>query len=182
MSKILETDRLMLRPPRRSDAPVFYRLINDPQIAANTLGIPYPFSYEQALSYIQDQLDRINTGEYRAFALALKPENQFIGYARLALREDHQRAELAYWLGKAYWNNGYTSEAVACLVDYGFQRLHLNRIYALCFADNTGSARVMQKAGLVYEGTWREDVLKNGVYKDVMFYGISRDRYETASR
>jgi RimJ/RimL family protein N-acetyltransferase len=154
-----------------------FKQINDPAIAANTLGIPYPFPYEEVLPYIERNLERAATGEYAPFAIVLKDHEVFIGYTRLTTEGDQRRAELAYWLGQSYWGRGYVTEAAAHVVAFGFERLNINRIFAFCFADNTGSRRVMEKLGMTYEGTWRRDVLKDGQFKDVAFYGLLRTDY-----
>lgn len=174
---VLESERLILRGLGRSDASALYRLINDPYIAANTLGIPYPFPYDEALPYIERNLERQATGDYYAFAIRLKPEKVFIGYIRLTIHADHHRAELAYWLGRPYWNCGYATEAALRVICFGFERLALNRIYALCFRDNPGSWRVMEKSGMTFEGLWRRDVFKDDTYRDVVFYGVLRSDY-----
>ena len=173
----LETERLVLRPLRRSDAPVLFKQINDPAIAANTLGIPHPFPYEEVLPYIERNLERTATGEYTPFAIVLKDLQIFIGYTRLTAEGDQRRAELAYWLGQSYWGKGYITEAAGRLVRFGFERLNLNRVFAFSFAENIASQRVMEKLGMTYEGTWRRDVMKNGQFKDVAFYGLLRGDY-----
>jgi ribosomal-protein-alanine N-acetyltransferase len=65
-------------------------------------------------------------------------------------------------------------EAVRAVIRFGFGRMELNRIQARCIAENTASARVMEKAGMTYEGTLREYELIKGVYRDMKFYSILR--------
>jgi [ribosomal protein S5]-alanine N-acetyltransferase len=69
---------------------------------------------------------------------------------------EHARAELGYVLSREHWGKGLMPEAVRAVIRFGFGRMELNRIQARCVAENTASARVMEKAGMTYEGTLRE--------------------------
>ena len=81
---------------------------------------------------------------------------------------------MGYWMGVPYWNHGYCSEAARALVAHGFQQMGLHRIYAFHFVRNPASGRVMQKAGMTYEGTLRQHVKKWERYEDLTAYGILR--------
>jgi RimJ/RimL family protein N-acetyltransferase len=98
------------------------------------------------------------------------------------MREEHKRAELGYWIGVPYWNHGYASEAARRVVNWGFQYLGLNRIYAQHFADNPASGRVMQKIGMQYEGTLRQPFIRLGEARDSVCYGILKDEWETMQK
>ncbi|NJL44272.1 MAG: GNAT family N-acetyltransferase [Nitrosarchaeum sp.] len=98
-----------------------------------------------------------------------------MGVISLMLTPAHYRAGMGYWLGKPFWGHGYTSEAVRMLIDYHFEtRPGLQKIMADCFTYNTASARVMQKAGMQYEGTLRRHYYQrwSNTFMDVHSYGI----------
>ena len=133
---------------------------------------PHPYGLEDAnrfLHYVTN--DKPTT----TFAIALPTEA--IGCIGLQLGRDvHcQTAELGYWLGEPFWGRGIMSEAVAEFTRYAFVTFTLNRIYAEPFANNSASARVLEKAGFVCEGRLRASVLKDGQRLDSFLYARVRD-------
>lgn len=83
-------------------------------------------------------------------------------------------------MGVPYWGQGIATEAVAALIAQGFDTLDLNRIYATHFARNPASGRVMQKAGMVFEGILRQHLRKADRFEDLVRYGILRSDYRRA--
>ena len=79
-------------------------------------------------------------------------------------------AEIGYWLGEAYWNRGIVTEALVLLTDHLFANSSLLRLFALPFADNAGSIRVLEKAGYACEGILRSSSVKNGIPRDQALY------------
>ncbi len=71
-------------------------------------------------------------------------------------------------------------EAVRAVIRFGFGRMGLNRVQARCIAENVASARVMEKAGMAYEGTLRESEFIKGAYRDMKLYSILRREYRPA--
>jgi ribosomal-protein-alanine N-acetyltransferase len=100
----------------------------------------------------------------------------------MALTPQHARAELGYAIGRAWWGQGLMTEAVVEAIRYGFEELGLNRIEARCLTYNIGSARVMEKAGMTYEGTIREQVFYKGSFDDLKLYSILRREWVAAPR
>lgn len=70
------------------------------------------------------------------------------------------------------------TEALRAIIAFGFEQLQLNRIEARCDAENVGSLRVMEKAGMTYEGTLRERHFVQGAFISLRFYSILRREYE----
>lgn len=89
----------------------------------------------------------------------------------------HEHARLSYWLGVAYWNQGYCTEAVQAMLEYGFTRLSLHRIYAPHFHNNPASGRVLRKAGMRYEDRMREHYIRFGQFVGVETYGMLRKEF-----
>ena len=83
-------------------------------------------------------------------------------------------AEIGYWLGEPFWNRGIVSEALRAVTARAFDRFSLTRIYALPFADNAPSVRVLEKAGYAREGRMPRSAIKQGVVKDQLMYGAYR--------
>jgi RimJ/RimL family protein N-acetyltransferase len=175
MIPILETERLILRPFVLSDAPSMSQLAGHPDIAATTLNMPSPYSEEVARAFIESVQDN---SKNHAFAIVRKRDQQLLGGIGIHPHERHLHAEVGYWIGVPYWNNGYATEAVRRIVDHGFEDLKLNRIYAGYFSENIASRRVMEKADMIYEGTFRQHYERFGKFHDVGYLAILRDEWE----
>lgn len=171
----LSTERLILRPFSLADAPDVLCLAGDRDIASTTLNIPHPYEPGMAENWIATHPEAFEQGDTVTFALVLRAGNAFIGAMGLRLELEHRRAELGYWVGKPYWNQGFATEAARAVVRYGFEALGLNRIYASHLTRNPASGRVMQKLGMVYEGRLRQHILKWGVFEDLALYAILRN-------
>lgn len=177
MTAILETERLILRPLALSDATTIRELSGDYEVAKTTLNIPHPYPEGAAESFIQSQQD--NSKGY-SFAIVRKSDPQLIGGMGIHPHERHDHAEMGYWIGVPYWNQGYASEALRRVVAFGFEELALNRIYAGYFSQNIASRRVMEKAGMTYEGTFRQHYVREGVYYDIGYCAILRSDWDSA--
>lgn len=79
-------------------------------------------------------------------------------------------AEIGYWLGEELWGRGVTTEALSLATDHVFRELNFLRLFALPFADNPGSVRVLEKAGYEREAVLRSSSVKYGVPKDQLLY------------
>lgn len=180
LSRVMETDRLVLRPLREDDAPALAALAADYEVAAGVLTMPHPYSLSDAEAFIDKAKPYLHDSERpdHVFAVTLKPDGVLIGVIGLHEARPYRRAEMGYWIGRPYWNNGYASEAARRLLDYGFGALGLNRIHAACYTSNPGSARVMEKMGMTLEGTLRQQYIRFGTIRDVHVYGILRDEWE----
>jgi len=86
-------------------------------------------------------------------------------------------AEIGYVLLPEYWNAGYASEILRALLAFGFGELSLHRVYGKCDELNLASAHVMEKCGLVYEGTLREHVWLRDHWRSSRYYGMLAGEY-----
>jgi [ribosomal protein S5]-alanine N-acetyltransferase len=176
----LETPRLLLRPMEYTDAPRIYNYMQDREIAYNTTLIPYPYPAGAAEAWMQQTWEQASSGNSYTFAVVLKAEGCMIGSMGIGLNENHHRAEIGYWMGKRYWGQGYASEACRRIIQYGFEPLGLNRIQAGYFTRNPASRRVMEKAGMRYEGVLRQYVFKWGEYVDLGYCSILQAEWAAA--
>ncbi|MFH1377867.1 MAG: GNAT family protein, partial [Planctomycetota bacterium] len=105
--------------------------------------------------------------------------HQIIGCVGLILKGRCQSnaAEMGYWVGKPYWNQGYCSEAGAAVIAFAFNTLRLNRVSATCFARNAASARVLEKLGFKNEGRLRQAIMKWGQYEDAFVFGLLKSEW-----
>jgi len=146
---ILETERLILRPWKESDAEALFEFAKDPRVGPIT-GWPVHTSVENSREIIKDILSKDGN-----FAVVLKGENRLVGDIALMIGDASNlgNAEIGFWLGVPYWGRGIIPEAVKKLLSYGFETLNLTRIWCAYFDGNTKSKRVQEKCGFIYHHT-----------------------------
>jgi RimJ/RimL family protein N-acetyltransferase len=169
-SRVLTTERLVLRPYEPSDVEPLVRLAGAREVAATTLRIPHPYTEADARNFIAACL--ASTEDEARFAIILRTDGQFCGGIGLRLDGAHYHAELGYWLGVPFWGQGYATEAARAVLDYGFDVLNLHRIYANHVAYNVASGRVLRKIGMRYEGCLRGHICKWDTFHDLECYGM----------
>lgn len=165
-------DGFVLRAWRMDDVDSLVRHANDP-LVSRSLGhrFPYPYTEEDARIFIGQAL---HLPDEKTWAIELNGEaSGGIGVHPGEGVERHS-AELGYWLGRAYWNEGIASAAVAALVPHAMHELRLYRLQARVFADNPASMRVLQKCGFVHEATLDKLVVKDQRVLDMLIYAITR--------
>lgn len=173
----VKTDRLVLRGLKPEDAPRVQRLAGDREIADTTLSIAYPLEAGQAKEWVESRAVLHESGEGVFFAIVLAADNMLIGAAGLKIEQAHRKAELGYWIGKEYWNNGYATEAARSVINYGFRELNLHRIHAHSLSRNPSSIKVLEKIGMTREGKLRQHILKWNEFEDIDVYGILKSEH-----
>ena len=173
----LASPRLTLRPLSLDDAPVVARLAGEKDIASTTRLIPHPYPPGMAEKWILALPEMYQRAEMVNWGIALA-DGPLLGTIRLTLNPVDNHAELGYWVGKPFWNNGYCTEAARLVVAYGFETLDLERIYANYMARNPASGRVLIKLGMKQEGLLRRHRRKFGRYEDLVVCGMLRSEYQ----
>jgi RimJ/RimL family protein N-acetyltransferase len=168
----IETERLVLRPFALEDAADVRRLAGDRAIADTTLLIPHPYPEGVAEEWIRGHRDLFRQREAAVFAVTARETGALIGAIGLQTNPRHGRAELGYWIGRPFWNQGFATEAARAVVRYGFDELHLHRVYAHHMTRNPASGRVLEKVGMRLEGELRDHVAKWGKYETLRCYAI----------
>ncbi|AEY66793.1 GNAT family protein [Clostridium sp. BNL1100] len=113
------------------------------------------------------------------FAIILKSNNRLIGECGLNCPiHFHKGGEIVYRLSKEYWGRGYATESVKEVISFGFKELSLHRIDALCDSRNLDSIKVLQKAGMIYEGCMREHRWVKERWRDSVLYSIPNTEYK----
>ena len=135
-----ETERLLLRPFMPSDAAAVQLLAGNYEVAKTTLSLPHPYPDGAAELWIDFRRDAAKQGHGYTFAITNKENDFLLGSISLNITSEHRRAELGYWLGTPHWGNGYTTEAAARILQFGFNELNLNKIYAAAMVKNPASA------------------------------------------
>ena len=173
---ILQGEALLLRPLEARDAEDILRLVDAREIAENTF-VPKPYPPEAASEFVRGRRENWRNDEAYVFAIIEGQGERFSGCIGLHPVYEHSRAEVGYWIGKPYWGRGLATAALRLLVQFGFEKLKLNRIEAGHFTHNPASGRVMQKANMRPEGVRRRYVWHRDQFKDLHWYAILREEY-----
>ena len=159
-----------IRSWRSSDLESLVQYANNRDIWLNLRDrFPHPYTTRDGnafLKHIRGQ--RPET----AFAIAVNAEA--VGGIGFQLGGDVERvsAEIGYWLGQPFWGRGIATEALVALTEYAIATHGLTRVFAVPFAWNTASCRVLEKAGYVLEGRLRRSAVKDGVITDQLQYAL----------
>ena len=156
---MMETDRILLRPWRESDAQALFKYASDPDVGPRA-GWPPHKSVEESLQIIRTVF---NTPTM--WAVELKKIGEVIGcvgylpasVSNLQIPDD--QCEVGYWIGKPYWGKGICTEALRLVIDYCFNVKHFTTLWGDYFPGNPASGRVMTKCG--FKDTGREVICPN---------------------
>lgn len=166
----ITTDRLLIRDFTHDDWLEVHLYASDSEVAKYMIWGPN--SEEETREFINSTIE-MQQQEPRKdfeFAVILQETDQLIGGC--GLRKEGMIGEIGYCFNPLYWRKGYASEAAFALIDYGFNELRLHRIFATCRPDNIGSANVMKKVGMQYEGHLREHMWHKGKWHDSYLHSI----------
>ena len=169
---VIETERLLLRRMRMTDAADGYAYARDREVARHVLWEAHQSLWETR-AYIRFLLYQYRSGEPGSWAIVLRETNRVIGtIGYMSYSPDHATAEVGYSLAREHWGKGLMTEALQAVMDESFRALKLHRIEAMHFTDNPASGRVMLKCGMHHEGTLRRKIFNKGRYVDVELYAI----------
>ena len=170
----LETERLLLRKLRMTDAQDMYEYSRDPEVARHVLWDAHT-SVSESRGYLRYALRQYRQDQPASWGIELKETGAIIGtIGFMWIQDDNRAAEVGYSLARAQWGRGIMTEALEAVIEYGFRTLKLNRIEAIHELTNPASGAVMRKCGMVHEGTMREKLFNKGKYVDVDLYAILR--------
>ena len=148
----IQTPRLLLRRPHVDDAQLaFARWCQDPEVARFLAWAPHT-AIAQTHAYLEKTIDAWENGcGYRDWVIEL--EGEVVGM--IGTRVDNHRVEIGYVISRSFWGRGIVTEATEAVIRAAFDDPTIHRVRALCDAANGASARVMEKAGLRFEGLMR---------------------------
>jgi len=169
---ILKGYKVNLRKLKKSDAVLIYKNANDKDIERFTT-IPFPYKLEGAFKFVSKSHINIRHKKAFSFGIIEITSNLLIGIISLdSVDLVHNNAEIGFWLGKKFRGKGYMTEAIKLILNFGFNELKLERIYARVVSINIISQNILKKIGFVYEGTMRKSFLKNNRYMDDQIFSI----------
>lgn len=166
----LALERSTIRSWRAADVPALVRYANNRKIWLNLRDrFPHPYTKADGQSFVR-QARRMDPETF--FAVAV--DGVAVGAIGYVLQHDVERvsAEVGYWLAEDFWGRGIATEALRALTAHAIAAHGLTRLFAVPFASNTASCRVLEKAGYVREATLRRSAVKGGVVIDQQQYAF----------
>lgn len=173
----METNRLVLRRFNLSDAEALKNIAGDYEIYKTTAALPHPYTKNHAVSWINTHEELFIRNINYIYAIEEKDKKTLCGCINLTHNKQHESGEVGFFISKCFWNKGYASEALAMIIKIAFEKLSYNRIYGKCFDFNKSSAKVMLKNKMIHEGTERESYFKEGIFRDILNFGITKSMY-----
>ena len=162
-------EKTRLRRIEREDIPTFVRWFADPEVRSFLL-VNSPISHAQEEKWFERKLE---DDDSELFAIETLDGTHIGNIELLSFRQIHRRAELGVVLGeKAYWGQGYGSDAIRALLRFGFEELNLHRIQLRVYEDNERAIRAYQKCGFQLEGRLRDAIYRRGRYYDLLMMGV----------
>jgi ribosomal-protein-alanine N-acetyltransferase len=179
----LKTERLILRPFREADYDDVHEYASDPRVTRFMTWGPNTPEISRKFLDIALAEQQVWPRAVVNMAAEVASERKMIGSVRFAVIDASTRtADFGYSLHRAYWNQGYATEAAGALVRHAFEVLGVRRVYATCDVRNTGSWRVMEKLGMRREARFHKDVRSRRGWRDTYLYAVLADEWAENSR
>ena len=150
---ILETERLYLRKMKQSDYEALSKMLQDEETMYAYEGA---FSDEETQEWLDRQIGRYREYGFGLWAVVLKETDEMIGQCGLTMQQwkDRQVLEIGYLLQRAYWHNGYATEAAKACKKYAFTKLEADEVCSIIRDINTASQNVALRNGMTVADKW----------------------------
>ncbi len=170
----LETERLILRPINEEDISGVFEMRRDSDVMRY---IREPvLSRREAEDWIKLISSRWEKDRIGFCSVIEKQSGKFAGWCGLWRLKESGETEVGYAVAKEFWGKGYASESAEAFLEYGFNKLNLEKIVAVARPENIASRRVMEKIGMNYDYTGK-------FYdRDLVHYSINRKDFLTQRR
>jgi RimJ/RimL family protein N-acetyltransferase len=170
----IHDEEICLRRAGVSEARLLQKAVHDsvPELERYLPWANWDYDLQAARDFLAFSREEERCGRGLHLSIFHLERMELIGGVGLMIRPTLMQAELGYWIRTGFSRQGYTTDASALLIDYGFQRLDLRRIYLTCDVKNRGSRRVAEKLGMRREGRLREYMEQEGQANDHFLYAI----------
>lgn len=147
---VIQSRRLVLRRLEEQDIVPMTALADNIRVASKAWDMPQPYTISDAGRFLRRVRE---AGDLAVFAITHSDTGAFLGCCKLDACEDETERHIGFWLGEAWWNRGYMTEALQGLVDHAFADApRLARIAADIQVINPAARRVLEKCGFQYAG------------------------------
>lgn len=180
-TKHLETTRLILRRFQMEDAQTMYQNWVCDKDVTKYLTWPPHSDIDVTKMVLTDWISQYENEDYYQWAIVLKENQEPIGSIGIVKQNDAiHMVHIGYCIGKQWWHQGITSEALSRLIKFFFEEVGMNRIESCHDVHNPNSGYVMNKCGMKFEGTHRQADRNNQGICDICLYGIVADDYKAS--
>lgn len=171
----LQTARLRLRPFSAADAPALFALARNPAVTRFTLWDAHR-TIDDSRAFIDDYArTRYLGSEPDPYAIVSAETGEFFGAIGCYWATEANRCmEMGYWIGEPFWGRGFATEAARPLIDHAFAAYPVERIQAHFMEGNSASGRVLEKAGMRFEGVRRRALFHRERFWDLHCYAVLR--------
>ncbi|KAB3537291.1 GNAT family N-acetyltransferase [Alkaliphilus pronyensis] len=174
----LETERLLLREVESTDVNQVFNILSDPKVAEYEYFYPVK-TKEEANKFITRYKAELKDKEEITWGTIVKETDELVGMCCIGdFNEGARRCVIGYQIKQIEWGKGYATEAVAAIIDYGFNVMNINRIEAAITPGNDASVRVLEKLNFVKEGLLRERDLMKGKLEDGIIMSMLKREYK----
>lgn len=170
--------RIILRGLKLFDAQSIYENAKHKEVA-KYIRIPYPYKLKDAISFIKISQQQVKNGTEYNLGIELKKTKNIIGVVGLTeVNSVDKNAEIVCWIGKKYWRQGFATEALKLIINFGFKKLKLERIYGIAVHLNKTSINLVKSIDFKYEGRLRKSTFRKQRWMDQLIYAILKDNWE----
>jgi RimJ/RimL family protein N-acetyltransferase len=173
----LRSDSLTLRTVEEEDLAFIQEGFNDPRIRKN-IGRYTPSNHAQQQTHLEE---RITEGENSIYFLICVDETPIGLIWLFSLDYQRGKGEIGLWITPDEWGNGYGTDAVTLIVDYGFKQLRLHKLIARVQESNATSKQIWDSLGFTQEGFQRDEFYSDGEYVSYYYFGILADEWDADS-
>lgn len=169
---VLETERLRLRQMTLDDAPLMFALRSEASVNRFT-DRPRMKSMEEAIEKLKSILLMMEKKDAIGWVIEMKDSKKPLGDISFwRLIPEHYRAEIGYSSLPEFWGKGLMSEALGCMLEYGFSKMNLHSVEANVNPANIASIRLLEKLNFVREAYFRENYYYDGKFLDSAIYSL----------
>lgn len=179
---VVRAERVYLRAAERSDIPIFVRWFNDGE-TISYLSMRAPMSEPMEEQWFNRMLEREGKDAYHFVMCRLEDDKPLGTIGLFSVDTVNGNAGIGIAIGeKSVWGQGYGTDAMFALLDFGFGQLRLERMWLEVDEFNARARRSYEKCGFVLEGTERHAIFKKGQFHDVLLMSILREEWAAQER
>lgn len=174
---VLETSRLYLRKIIDDDASDIFEYLSDDTVT-KYLGKESLTNIDGAYEIINKIEINYNDRRGIRWGIIHKEHEKLIGTIGFdGIQIKNKRADIGYDINSNYWRQGFATEAINEVINFGFNSLDLNRIGSVVYPDNIASLNLLEKVGFTKEGLLREYIIQNNKERDTVVLSLLRKEY-----